>query len=113
VDSYDRAIEIASTFDVLGSHSPLTRKINLASRDDWIALLDKSGCVQPVEEADSLVTIHLEKFLRYCFDAAYKMPASPKAKPRAGVHVRSVSHGGVPVAAAGAPRRGSPPELSI
>jgi hypothetical protein len=54
--------------------------------------------------------------LRYCFDIAYKMPASPSTRPlRGNAHVRSVSHGGVPlpVGSPGGTRRASPPQLSI
>ena len=58
------------------------------------------------------LNIDLEKFLRYCFDAAYKMPPSPTTKTRGRQHVRSVSHGGVPVPQ-GASDRMNPPELSI
>ncbi|KAL7521256.1 hypothetical protein ACHAWX_005929 [Stephanocyclus meneghinianus] len=118
VTSYSRAIEIASTFDVLGCHSPLTRKIKLESERDWIELITGSGCVAEAASNENTsndmttvgLTIDLEKFLRYCFDIAYKMPPSPRT--RAKNHVRSVSHGGIPVSG-GVVRRGSPPELQI
>ena len=86
---------IASTFDVLGNNSTLTPKLKLESDDDWIALFQKSGAVTTTNNnsssgsesgsgseggggsSDSSLEIHLEKFLRYCFDIAYKMPPSP------------------------------------
>ncbi|KAL3782063.1 hypothetical protein HJC23_006291 [Cyclotella cryptica] len=118
VTSYSRAIEIASTFDVLGCHSPLTRKVKLESEGDWIEFMTGSGCVAESASNENSINdlttvalkIDLEKFLRYCFDIAYKMPPSPST--RAKNHVRSVSHSGIPVTT-GAGRRGSPPELHI
>ena len=111
VTSYSEAIRIASTFDVLmSSHSPLASKVALKCEDDWMALLKRSGCVRPREGAaqdddDHAVTIEMERFLRYCFDVAYKMPASPNTACRpkskvmaAGVHERSKSHGNIPLA---------------
>ena len=110
VTSYSEAIRIASTFDVLmSSHSPLASKVALKCEDDWMALLKRSGCVRPREGAaqddDDAVTIEMERFLRYCFDVAYKMPASPNTACRpkskvmaAGVHERSKSHGNIPLA---------------
>lgn len=122
VTSYSQAVRIASTFDVLTSnHSPLASKVELKCEDDWISLLNRSGCVQRQRGAaqdvvnvndvntdhgaEELLTIDLERFLRYCFDVAYKMPASPntacRPKPNvAGVHERSKSHGNIPVAPA-------------
>ena len=82
----------------------------LKCEDDWIALLNRSGCVRRREGAaqdddDHAVTIEMERFLRYCFDVAYKMPASPNTACRpkskvmaAGVHERSKSHGNIPLA---------------
>ena len=84
---------IASTFDVLGNNSTLTPKLKLENDDDWIALFQKSGAVTTNNNSSSSASsessesgnggdsgnleIHLEKFLRYCFDIAYKMPPSP------------------------------------
>jgi hypothetical protein len=89
VHSYKEAISIASTFDVLGNNSTLTPKLKLEDDDDWIALFQKSGAVTTTNNNNSSgseggsegdsgnLEIHLEKFLRYCFDIAYKMPPSP------------------------------------
>lgn len=92
VHSYKEAISIASTFDVLGNNSTLTPKLKLENDDDWIALFQKSGAVTTTTNNSSSTSesgsggsggdsgsleIHLEKFLRYCFDIAYKMPPSP------------------------------------
>ncbi len=81
VHSYKEAILIASTFDVLGNNSTLTPKLKLVDDDDWIALFQKSGAVITNSSSGSddggSLEIHLEKFLRYCFDIAYKMPPSP------------------------------------
>lgn len=91
VHSYTDAIAIASTFDVLGNNSTLTPKLKLNSDDDWIELFQKSGAVQNVGcGGDVVINIHLEKFLRYCFDIAYKMPPSPTNRVLRD-HVRSKS----------------------
>lgn len=87
----------------------------LACEDDWISFFEKANCVTTAA-ADGSREVNLEKFLRYCFDIAYKMPASPSTRPRGdNAHVRSVSHGGVPlpVGSPGGTRRASPPQLSI
>lgn len=79
ISTYQQAIAIASTFDVLGNNSALTPKLKLESEDDWIQLFQKSGAVEhPDGSSDGEeVVIHMERFLRYCFDIAYKMPPSP------------------------------------
>ena len=96
-------------------------KVELKCEADWVKLLDRSGCVQSTTggsttsstaNSDAAVSIDLEKFLRYCFDIAYKMPASPNTRPKT-QHVRSVSHGGVPLAGSGGGGRRNPPELSV
>mmetsp|Transcript_19510 Transcript_19510/g.30512 ORF Transcript_19510/g.30512 Transcript_19510/m.30512 type:complete len:137 (-) Transcript_19510:425-835(-) len=76
VRSYKEAIAIASTFDVLGNNSALTPKLTLVSEDDWIQFFQKSGAVEAAE-GEGVVLVHMERFLRYCFDIAYKMPPSP------------------------------------
>eukprot|EP00585_Thalassiosira_rotula_P007944 CAMPEP_0196132968 /NCGR_PEP_ID=MMETSP0910-20130528/2384_1 /TAXON_ID=49265 /ORGANISM="Thalassiosira rotula, Strain GSO102" /LENGTH=159 /DNA_ID=CAMNT_0041392637 /DNA_START=85 /DNA_END=564 /DNA_ORIENTATION=+ len=81
VHSYSEAITIASSFDVMGSNSPLSRKLTLEGKEDWIEFMNKSGAVSSSggdEDGNPTISIHLEKFLRYCFDFAYKMPSSPK-----------------------------------
>ncbi|KAL9178861.1 hypothetical protein ACHAXT_003992 [Thalassiosira profunda] len=105
VNSYPEAIAIASTFDVLGSNSPLSRKLTLESEADWMEFFRTAGAVSG-GEGGAPVSIHLEKFLRYCFDIAFKMPPSPSSK-----HVRSAS-GGVLEAVGGASRM-SPTPLQI
>ena len=84
--SVEKAIAIASTFDVLGSNSPLSRKISLTSESDWISFMKNLNAV----EEDSL-SINLTKLLRNLYDTAYKMPPSPSTK-----HVRAASSGAVP-----------------
>jgi hypothetical protein len=83
VHTYKEAIALASTFDVLGNNSTLTPKLKLSSEDDWIEFFQKSGAVV-VENSDTSsgdgdvkMSVNMEKFLRYCFDIAYKMPPSP------------------------------------
>ena len=97
-------------------------KVELKCEADWVKLLDRSGCVQSTTggsttsstaNSDAAVSIDLEKFLRYCFDIAYKMPASPNTRPKTAEHVRIVSHGGVPLAGSGGGGRRNPPELSV
>mmetsp|Transcript_31481 Transcript_31481/g.59994 ORF Transcript_31481/g.59994 Transcript_31481/m.59994 type:complete len:160 (+) Transcript_31481:200-679(+) len=81
VHSYSEAITIASSFDVMGSNSPLSRKLTLEGKEDWIEFMNKSGAVSRssgYEDGNPTISIHLEKFLRYCFDFAFKMPSSPK-----------------------------------
>ena len=75
--TYAEAITIAKSFDVLGPSSPLSRKVTLETESDWISFIDTSGAVDCTTEERK---IHLEKFLRYCFDIAYKMPPSPSSK---------------------------------
>eukprot|EP00574_Skeletonema_japonicum_P011063 CAMPEP_0201739700 /NCGR_PEP_ID=MMETSP0593-20130828/45923_1 /ASSEMBLY_ACC=CAM_ASM_000672 /TAXON_ID=267983 /ORGANISM="Skeletonema japonicum, Strain CCMP2506" /LENGTH=137 /DNA_ID=CAMNT_0048233991 /DNA_START=79 /DNA_END=492 /DNA_ORIENTATION=- len=77
VRSYKEAIAIASTFDVLGNNSALTPKLTLVSEDDWIQFFQKSGAVDTTTDTEEVVLVHMERFLRYCFDIAYKMPPSP------------------------------------
>ena len=89
VHSYSDAIAIASTFDVLGSNSPLSRRLALTTESDWIEFIKKSGAAS-VGTGETL-SINLEKLLRHCFDIAYKMPSSPSTKK----HMRAAS-GGVP-----------------
>ena len=76
VQNYSDAIALASTFDVLGNNSALTPKLKLSSDDDWIQLFQKSGAVKTSSKGE-LEQVNMEKFLRYCFDIAYKMPPSP------------------------------------
>jgi len=128
VKSYEEAIRIASTFDVLTSqHSPLSRKLKLETFGDWkeflkVALVTNDDCRENNDEAkeeEEEVAIHLEKLLRHCFDIAYKMPPSPCNKawrqaPQDG-RLRSSSvgsnhGGGVPGSGAVA---GGPPSLQI
>jgi hypothetical protein len=97
VHTYKEAIAIASTFDVLGNNSTLTPKLKLSSEDDWIDLFQKSGAVAVAENSSSsgdegvvVMTVNMEKFLRYCFDIAYKMPPSPSNRVLR-EHVRSAS----------------------
>eukprot|EP00581_Thalassiosira_minuscula_P010970 CAMPEP_0183714316 /NCGR_PEP_ID=MMETSP0737-20130205/8874_1 /TAXON_ID=385413 /ORGANISM="Thalassiosira miniscula, Strain CCMP1093" /LENGTH=140 /DNA_ID=CAMNT_0025943223 /DNA_START=163 /DNA_END=585 /DNA_ORIENTATION=+ len=78
VHSYTDAIAIASQFDVLGSNSPLSRKLSLTNETDWIEFMNKSGAV--VNGGSDEVSINLEKLLRHCFDTAFKMPPSPSGK---------------------------------
>lgn len=80
VHSYPEAIAIASAFDVLGSNSPLSRKLSLEKEGDWIDFMNKSGAVSSGGEDGKPISIHLEKLLRHCFDIAYKMPPSPSSK---------------------------------
>ena len=87
MDSYEKAIAIARTFDVLGSSSPLSRKLNLEKESDWIDFINKSGAVSGNGGDGNTVSINLEKFLRHCFDIAFKMPPSPTSK----THARSAS----------------------
>eukprot|EP00986_Skeletonema_menzelii_P002784 scaffold798_cov215-Skeletonema_menzelii.AAC.2 len=80
VNTYQEAIAIASTFDVLGNNSTLTPKLKLVSEDDWIQFFQKSGAVEQQLDNNNggdEVVIYMERFLRYCFDIAYKMPPSP------------------------------------
>mmetsp|Transcript_18136 Transcript_18136/g.26950 ORF Transcript_18136/g.26950 Transcript_18136/m.26950 type:complete len:135 (-) Transcript_18136:1665-2069(-) len=88
VSSYKEAIAIASTFDVLGNNSTLTPKLKLTSEDDWIDFFQKSGAVDTTNEDG--VNVNMEKFLRYCFDMAYKMPPSPSNRVLR-EHVRGAS----------------------
>jgi len=88
VSSYKEAIAIASTFDVLGNNSTLTPKLKLTSEDDWIDFFQKSGAVDTT--TSSGVNVNMEKFLRYCFDMAYKMPPSPSNRVLR-EHVRGAS----------------------
>ncbi|KAL7464192.1 hypothetical protein ACHAXS_009318, partial [Conticribra weissflogii] len=125
VKSYDEAIRIASTFDVLTSqHSPLSRKLKLETFGDWkeflkVALVAKEDAGANDDDNEEEVTIHLEVLLRHCFDIAYKMPPSPCNKawrqaPQDG-RLRSSSvgshHGGA--ASGGAAVAGGPPSLQI
>jgi len=87
--SVEKAIAIASTFDVLGSNSPLSRKISLTSESDWISFMKNLDAII-VEEGEK-VLINLTKLLRNLYDTAYKMPPSPSTK-----HVRAASSGAVP-----------------
>jgi hypothetical protein len=95
VHSYAEAIAVASTFDVLGPNSPLSRKLNLSGEAEWIEFLSKSGAVVATrgggeEGGDgSVVSINLERLLRHCFDVAFKLPSSA-ALPSAS-HRRSAS----------------------
>ena len=89
MNSYSEAITIASTFDVLGSNSPLSRKLTLNNEADWIEFMSKSGAVSG---SSGDVAINLEKLLRYCFDIAFKLPPSPSSK----VTRRSASHSNSP-----------------
>ena len=90
VHSYSDAIAIASTFDVLGSNSPLSRRLTLTTESDWIEFITKSGAAAGVGET---LSINLEKLLRHCFDIAYKMPSSPSTKK----HMRANSSGVPPL----------------
>mmetsp|Transcript_33342 Transcript_33342/g.70149 ORF Transcript_33342/g.70149 Transcript_33342/m.70149 type:complete len:140 (-) Transcript_33342:299-718(-) len=78
VHSYSEAIAIASTFDVLGPSSPLSRRMQLDTESDWIEFMMQSGAISG--EDGKPISIHLEKLLRHCFDIAYKMPSSPSSK---------------------------------
>ena len=86
--SVEKAIAIASTFDVLGSNSPLSRKISLTTENDWISFMKN---LDAVEEEGEKVSINLTKLLRNLYDTAYKMPPSHSTK-----HVRAASSGAVP-----------------
>ena len=86
--SVEKAIAIASTFDVLGSNSPLSRKISLTTESDWISFMKN---LDAVEEEGEKVSINLTKLLRNLYDTAYKMPPSHSTK-----HVRAASSGAVP-----------------
>ena len=66
---------MASTFDVLGPNSPLSRKLKLAGEAEWIEFLSKSGAVTQGDDG-SVVSINLERLLRHCFDVAFKLPSS-------------------------------------
>mmetsp|Transcript_17443 Transcript_17443/g.26570 ORF Transcript_17443/g.26570 Transcript_17443/m.26570 type:complete len:140 (+) Transcript_17443:93-512(+) len=90
VSSYKEAIAIASTFDVLGNNSTLTPKLKLTSEDDWIDFFQKSGAVDTTTSTTNEVNVNMEKFLRYCFDMAYKMPPSPSNRVLR-EHVRGAS----------------------
>mmetsp|Transcript_5440 Transcript_5440/g.11459 ORF Transcript_5440/g.11459 Transcript_5440/m.11459 type:complete len:140 (+) Transcript_5440:90-509(+) len=91
VSSYKEAIAIASTFDVLGNNSTLTPKLKLTSEDDWIDFFQKSGAVDTTTSTtNGGVNVNMEKFLRYCFDMAYKMPPSPSNRVLR-EHVRGAS----------------------
>jgi len=81
--SVEKAIAIASTFDVLGSNSPLSRKISLTSESDWISFMKSLSAITVEEEGEK---INLTKLLRNLYDTAYKMPPSPSTK-----HVRAAS----------------------
>ena len=113
VHSYRDAIAIASTWDVLGPHSPLKRKVKLETEEDWkeffqVAVIKNdgdsatSGAITQGQqqaasnEAEVEVSIQLEKLLRHCFDVAYKMPISPSSKVLKASHARSASVGGSP-----------------
>ena len=90
--SVEKAIAIASTFDVLGSNSPLSRKISLTTENDWISFMKNLDAVEEEEEEEGeKVSINLTKLLRNLYDTAYKMPPSPSTK-----HVRAASSGAVP-----------------
>lgn len=70
---------------MLGNNSALTPKLKLKSEDDWIQFFQKSGAVDTTSEENeneggSGMVVHMERFLRYCFDIAYKMPPSPNNK---------------------------------
>ena len=130
VHSYQDAIAIASSFDVLTSrHSPLSRKLKLNSMQDWKDFLNQATGVVTVNDTatadaddDNNVSINLEKLLRHCFDIAYKMPPSPSNKIWKS-HARSASSTNAAALAAGASgasaggsadgRSGSPPSLQI
>lgn len=99
--SYREAIAIASTFDVLGINSPLIRKLKLDGESDWISFISNSGAVIAGGNCSSdgggegggdagEISIHLEKFLRHCYDIAYKLPATSSSQV-ARAHVRSSS----------------------
>ena len=90
--SVEKAIAIASTFDVLGSNSPLSRKISLTSESDWISFMKNLNAVEEQEDqGEKKILINLTKLLRNLYDTAYKMPPSPSTK-----HVRAASSGAVP-----------------
>ena len=86
----EKAIAIASTFDVLGSNSPLSRKISLTSESDWISFMKNLNSFEE-DQGEKKITINLTKLLRNLYDTAYKMPPSPSTK-----HVRAASSGAVP-----------------
>lgn len=88
--SVEKAIAIASTFDVLGSNSPLSRKISLTSESDWISFMKNLNSFEE-DQGEKKITINLTKLLRNLYDTAYKMPPSPSTK-----HVRAASSGAVP-----------------
>lgn len=79
VHSYSDAIAIASTFDVLGSNSPLSRRLALTTESDWIEFITKSGAAAGVNET---LSINLEKLLRHCFDISLHLLTMTAAAPR-------------------------------
>ncbi|KAL7553237.1 hypothetical protein ACHAWF_016494 [Thalassiosira exigua] len=78
VHSYPEAVALVSSTDILGSHSPLKRKVSLDDEEGWKAFIDASGAAATTGGGeDPPVSIDLEKLLRHCFDVAFKMPPSP------------------------------------
>ncbi|KAL3822006.1 hypothetical protein ACHAXA_002992 [Cyclostephanos tholiformis] len=96
VHTYEEAISIASKFDVLGPNSPLSRKLKLSGETEWTEFMLNSGAVV-VESSggEDVVSIHLEKLLRHCFDVAFKLPPSA-ALSTTSSHRRSASSQVVP-----------------
>lgn len=116
VHSFQEAIAIAKTLDVLGTNSPLRSKLILNGEDDWINFIKNSGAVVVTSttganncgsensgvggfvcggEGEEKIAIHLEKLLRHCFDIAYKLPPnysqSTSSSAAARTHMRSSS----------------------
>lgn len=97
-------------------NSPLRSKLILNGEEDWINFIKNSGAVvdtttsgasgsgvdgttcggggvDGAEEVET-ISIHLEKFLRHCFDIAYKLPpniSQSTTSTAARAHVRSAS----------------------
>ena len=70
------AVAVATTFDILGLNSPLSRRLDLLKEDDWIDFMNQSGSVKHSGGDGQQISIDLEKLLRHCFDIAFKMPPS-------------------------------------
>lgn len=102
-------------------NSPLRSKLILNGEEDWISFIKNSGAVVVTTttttatgasgsgvdgttcgggggvdgaEGEETIAIHLEKFLRHCFDIAYKLPpniSQSTTSTAARAHVRSAS----------------------
>lgn len=97
-------------------NSPLRSKLILNGEEDWISFIKNSGAVVVTTtgasgsgvdgttcgggggvdgaEGEETISIHLEKFLRHCFDIAYKLPpniSQSTTSTAARAHVRSAS----------------------